>query len=135
MRFSSKNYSYKWEIENLGQSMQHQTIDIAYFEVVRPYILKANSTWSPTWAKFCQLLARLSAILPQHNLTKLKLECLKYGFMCKKEKKHKNFFLYHSSSTFFQFSSSLLLDTADYSYITFMNIFGWKFHHLIKTRW
>jgi len=29
------------------------------------------------WAKFCQLIASLSVVLPQHNLPKLKLEYLK----------------------------------------------------------
>jgi len=43
-------------------------------------ILKANSSWSPTWAKFCQLIASLPVILPQLNLTELKLEYLKFGF-------------------------------------------------------
>jgi len=36
-------------------------------------ILKANLSWSPTRAKFCQLIASLSIVLPQLNLTKLKL--------------------------------------------------------------
>jgi len=42
--------------------------------------------------------------LPQLNLTKLKLEYLKYGCKCKK-KERKNtdkIFLHHSSSTFFR---------------------------------
>jgi len=39
-------------------------------------ILKANLSWSPTWAKLCQLIASLSVVLPQLNLTKLKLEYL-----------------------------------------------------------
>jgi len=39
-------------------------------------ILKANSIWSPTRAKFCRLIVRLSVILLQLNLTKLKLEYL-----------------------------------------------------------
>jgi len=43
-------------------------------------ILKANSSWSPTWAKFCQLIASLSVVVSQLNLTKLKLEYLKFGF-------------------------------------------------------
>jgi len=37
-------------------------------------ILKANLSWCPTSAKFCQLIASLSVNLPQTNLTKLKLE-------------------------------------------------------------
>jgi len=49
-------------------------------------ILKANLNWSPTWAKFYQLIASLSVILPQLNETKLKLEYLKSGFKCKKER-------------------------------------------------
>jgi len=43
-------------------------------------IFKANSSWSTTWAKFRQLIASLSVVLPQLNLTKLKLEYLKFGF-------------------------------------------------------
>jgi len=43
-------------------------------------ILKAILSWSPTWTKFCQLIANLSVILPQHNLTKLKFEYVKFGF-------------------------------------------------------
>jgi len=49
-------------------------------------ILKANSSWSPTRAKFCKVIASLSVVLPQLNLTKLKLEYLKSGFRCKKER-------------------------------------------------
>jgi len=64
-------------------------------------ILKANSSWSPTWVKFCQLIASLSVVPPQLNLTKLKLEYLKFGFQCKKER-HKQIFLRHLSSTFFR---------------------------------
>jgi len=40
---------------------------------------------SKTSAKFCQLIARLSIILPQLVLTNLNLEYLKLGFKCKKE--------------------------------------------------
>jgi len=66
-------------------------------------ILKANLRWSPTRAKFCQLIASLSVVLPQINLTKLKFEYLKFGFSTKKkdintDKK----FLCHSSLTFFR---------------------------------
>jgi len=43
-------------------------------------ILTANLSWSPTWAKFCQLIASLFVVLPQINVTKLKLEYLKFGF-------------------------------------------------------
>jgi len=43
-------------------------------------ILKANLSWSPTRAKFCQLIASLSLILLQRNLTKLELEYLKSDF-------------------------------------------------------
>jgi len=43
-------------------------------------ILKVNSSWSSTWAKICQLIACLSVVLLQLNLTKLKLEYLKFGF-------------------------------------------------------
>jgi len=57
-------------------------------------ILKANLSWSPTWAIFCQLIASISDVLPQLNLTKLKLEYLKFGFLCKNEryKQGQNFF-------------------------------------------
>jgi len=48
----------------------------------RMYLFHSSSTR----AKFCQLLASLSAILPYLNLTKLKLEYLKSGFKCKKER-------------------------------------------------
>jgi len=49
-------------------------------------ILKANSSWSLTRAKLCQLIASLSVVLSQLNLAKLKLEYLKSGFRCKKER-------------------------------------------------
>jgi len=50
-------------------------------------------------------------ILPYLNLTKLKLECLKSGFKCKKELdiNTDETFLPHSSSTLFEFRSSLQL--------------------------
>jgi len=31
--------------------------------------LKANVSWSPTWAKFCQLIAILSVVLSQPDKT------------------------------------------------------------------
>jgi len=43
-------------------------------------IQKANSSWSPTWAKFCQLIASLSVVLPHLKMTILKLEYLKFSF-------------------------------------------------------
>jgi len=43
-------------------------------------ILKANLSWSPTRAKLCQLIVGLFVALPRLNLTKLKLEYLKFGF-------------------------------------------------------
>jgi len=43
-------------------------------------ILNANLSWSPTWAKFYQLIASLSVVLFQVSLTKLKLEYLKLDF-------------------------------------------------------
>jgi len=53
-------------------------------------ILKANLSWSPTWAKFYQLISSLSVVLPQLNLTKLKLEYLKFGFQYNNERyKHR----------------------------------------------
>jgi len=42
-------------------------------------ILKANLSWGSTWAKFCQLISNLFLVLSQLNLTKLKLEYLKFG--------------------------------------------------------
>jgi len=42
--------------------------------------LKANLSWSPTRTKFCQLIASSSDVLPQLNLTNLKLEYLKFSF-------------------------------------------------------
>jgi len=50
-------------------------------------IIKANLSWSRSRAKFCQLIASLFVILSQFYLTKLKLEYLKFGFKCKKERK------------------------------------------------
>jgi len=44
--------------------------------------LKANSSWNPTRAKFYQLIAGLSVVLFQLNLTKLKLQYMKSGFRC-----------------------------------------------------
>jgi len=37
---------------------------------------KSKLEWSLTWAKFYQLIASLSVVLPQLNLTKLKLKYL-----------------------------------------------------------
>jgi len=48
-------------------------------------ILKANLSWSSTRAKFDQLIASLSMVPLQLNLTKLELENLKSGFKCKRE--------------------------------------------------
>jgi len=48
------------------------------------HILKANLSWSPIRAKFCQLIASLSVVLSQLKLTNLKLEQLKSVFKCKK---------------------------------------------------
>jgi len=44
-------------------------------------VLKANFS-------FCQLIASLSFVLPQLNLTKIKLEYLKFGLEFKKKLKH-----------------------------------------------
>jgi len=55
-------------------------------EVLQPCILKANSSWSPTRGKFCQLIASLPVIQPQLNLTKLQLEYLKSDLICKKQR-------------------------------------------------
>jgi len=54
-----------------------------------PYA-KSKHDLSSTWAKFCQLIASLFAILSQLNLTKLKLEYLKFGFKHKQEDKNKD---------------------------------------------
>jgi len=48
------------------------------FYTLNSRILKANLSWSPTRAKFCQLIASLSVVLPQINMTKLKLQYLKF---------------------------------------------------------
>jgi len=61
-------------------------IDCAKFTDSYGRILKANLKWSPTQAKFGQLIASLCVILPQLNLTKLKLENLKSSVQCIKEK-------------------------------------------------
>jgi len=56
-------------------------------------ILKTNSSWSPTWAKVCQLIVRFFVILPQLNLTKLKFDYLKSGLKGKKQRyKHRRYF-------------------------------------------
>jgi len=61
-------------------------------------ILKSNLSWSPTWAKFCQLVASLSVVLP---LTKLKLEYRMSGIKCKKKEiKTNEKHLHHSISIF-----------------------------------
>jgi len=41
--------------------------------------------WSPNLAKFYQLIASLFVVLLRLNLTKLKLEYLKFGVSCKTE--------------------------------------------------
>jgi len=56
----------------------------------------------PTWAKFCQLIANLSVVLLQINLTKLKLEYLKFLVQKRKTQIQTKLFLHHSSSTFFR---------------------------------
>jgi len=52
----------------------------SYFRKTSSRVLKENLSWSSTWAKFYQLSASISVVLPQLNLTKLKLEYLKFGF-------------------------------------------------------
>jgi len=69
--------------------MRYRYNCIVGFAVSNGRILKANLSWSPTRAKFCQLIARLSVVLPQLNRTKLKLEYVKSGF---RRKKNWNFF-------------------------------------------
>jgi len=58
--------------------------------------------------KFCQLIASLSAVLPQLNLKKLKLEKLSLALGAKKKDNIDEKILRHASSTFFEFSLSLL---------------------------
>jgi len=66
-------------------------------------ILKANLSWSPTRAKFCQGTASLFVVLPQINLTKLKLEYVKSSFKCKKERyKHKHIYFVSLEFDFFR---------------------------------
>jgi len=43
-------------------------------------ILKINLSWSSTWVKFFQLIASLSVLLAQLNMTKLNFEYLKFQF-------------------------------------------------------
>jgi len=84
--------------------------------LTRVRVLKANLSWSPTLGKFYQLIASLSI------LTKLKLEYFKYGYAKKKDKHTNEKFLQHSCSTFFEFSSSLLLEPSNalvYTWRTF----------------
>jgi len=65
-------------------------------------ILKANLSWNPTRAKFFQLIASLSGILPELNLTKLKLEYLNSGLKCKKDMNtRENFFCITRIQLFF----------------------------------
>jgi len=67
------------------------------------HILKITLSWSPTWAKSCQLIASLSVVLSQLNLTKLELKYLKSGFKYKKKDINTDEnFLHRSSSTFFR---------------------------------
>jgi len=47
---------------------------------IKSRILKASLSWSPTRAKFCQLIASLSVVLPQLNVKKLEFMYLKFGF-------------------------------------------------------
>jgi len=42
----------------------HFICSITHFIFSSGRILKANLSWSPTWAKFCQLIAILSVVLP-----------------------------------------------------------------------
>jgi len=50
-----------------------------FLVALQPYT-KRKLSWSLTCAKFFQLIASLSVVLPQLNLTKFKLEYLKSGF-------------------------------------------------------
>jgi len=75
--------------------------------------------YKQTWAKFCQLIASLSVILPQLNVTKFKVEYLKSGYKCENnENKDEKVFV----SAFFEFSSSLLLEYGRMSVSRFIYI-------------
>jgi len=50
------------------------------FKVAYSGILKSKVELESKLSKFCQLIASLSVVLPQLNLTKLKLEYQKLGF-------------------------------------------------------
>jgi len=54
-------------------------------KVLRSYS-KSKLELESNLAKLCQLIAILPIVLLQLNLTKLKLDYLKFGFQCKKER-------------------------------------------------
>jgi len=109
---------FSWSIVGLHRTViQITTTSISHWLLqgktnTNSRILKANSSWSPTWAKFYQLTASLSVVLPQLNLRKLKTWVLEVRLLGQERKvqTHTKIFLHHSSSTFFEFSSSLLLE-------------------------
>jgi len=78
--------------------------------------LKANLSWSQTWANLWQLIASLSVILTNLNLNSLKSDLQK---RTKKDETQKKTSLLHSSSTFMKFSSSLALEYIRMPLITF----------------
>jgi len=63
-----------------------------------------------------EIASSVPLILPQLNLTELKLTFLKSDFKCEKENKDINTLdenlLHYSSSTFFKFKSSFILNAA-----------------------
>jgi len=61
-------------------------IRVVVFYVINSRILKANLSWSPTWTKFCRLIASLLFVLPQLNLTKLKLKVPEVSAFSEKKK-------------------------------------------------
>jgi len=67
--------------------------------------------WSLTRAKFCQLIAILSVVLPQLNRTKLKFELYWSSTFSAKKDKRKNFTSLEFDF-FFEFSSSCFQNTA-----------------------
>jgi len=84
------------------------------FDILQPYSISKPHMES-TRAKFYLFISNLSVLLLQLNLTKLKLEYLKSALSAKKKdinsKQHRRKkFSHHSNSTFFEFSSSLLLE-------------------------
>jgi len=76
-------------------------VQFKFVIVIRTFrlILKANLSWSQTWAKLGQLNTSWSVIL-QHNLTKLKLEFRKFDFKCEKKDINTDEYILHQAHLF-----------------------------------